>query len=90
MTIEDHARSSPLPRTERPDAPAYLSRHLARRAGTDAPPDPDVDESVPLYLRRFREREHRSDTVMYDGSVIGASRAWAEVSSQPGTRTRIM
>ena len=72
-----------LPRTERPDAPAYLSRHQARRrAGAPAPETaPEEDgEAVPLYLRRFRERDRREDAIDYDGNVIGATRAWAEVT----------
>lgn len=68
-----------LPRTERPDAPAYLGRHLARRSTTTPDRAPAAD-GTPLYLRQFRDRDHRSDPVMYDGNVIGASRAWAEVT----------
>ncbi len=82
MTIEDQTGSPSLPRTERPDPPAYLTRHLARRsAPTPATPDaPEEQDETPLYLRRFREREQRTDPIMYDGNVIGASRAWAEVT----------
>lgn len=72
-------RTTPLPRTERPDAPAYLSRHLARRTAPGPAPDTEHDEATPLYLRRFRDRPH-SQEVMYDGSVVGTSRAWAEVT----------
>lgn len=75
MTTE---RTTPLPRTERPDAPAYLSRHLSRRAGPTAPVT-EPDEQTPLYLRRFRDRA-RGEEVMYEGSVVGTSRAWAEVT----------
>jgi broad specificity phosphatase PhoE len=54
----------PLPRTERPDAPAYLRAYTERRAREDAvsaagpaPDTSDVDDpTVPLYLRRFRLR----------------------------------
>jgi broad specificity phosphatase PhoE len=98
MTIETHSdapestespqsQSANLPRTERPDAPAYLSRHQARRRNAPAPetapettPDDAPDESVPLYLRRFRERAHREETIEYDGNVISATRAWADVT----------
>jgi broad specificity phosphatase PhoE len=95
MTLEDHAgppaspASGPapghapppaLPRTERPDPPAYLTRHLSRRAAPVRPPEEAADDGAPLYLRRFRERDHRSDPVMYDGDVVGSSRAWAEVT----------
>lgn len=73
-------RSTPLPRTERPDAPAYLSRHLSRRSEPVAsPPESERDESAPLYLRRFHERDDGQE-VMYDGRVVGSSRAWAEVT----------
>lgn len=80
MTIDDHTGAPSLPRTERPDAPAYLTRHRARRhapVGSPAEPEPD---DTPLYLRRFRERDHREDALEYDGEVIGAPRAWAEVT----------
>lgn len=59
-----------LPRTERPDAPAYLTRYLERRAreaaaaadASAAAIDPasdlvdHADSTVPLYLRRYRGR----------------------------------
>ena len=46
-----------LPRTERPDAPAYLTRYLERRDGEQRPAQDDAgDDETPLYLRRFRER----------------------------------
>ena len=78
MTIENPT-SSALPRTERPDAPAYLTRHQNRRSTPPVTPD-DPDESVPLYLRQFRGRGVGSEPVEYDGNVVGASRAWAEVT----------
>lgn len=93
MTVDDRPRPSALPRTERTDPPAYLTRHLSRRREPAAtpwsapagPPAPfqagGTDEDAgPLYLRRFREREHRSEEVMYDGDVVGSSRAWAQVT----------
>jgi len=50
-----------LPRTERPDAPAYLQRHQARRANGPSVTEETVTEATdpgtPLYLRRFRERQ---------------------------------
>ena len=79
MTIDEQKSQANLPRTERPDAPAYLNRHLARRSETPHEVG-EPDESVPLYLRQHRERDHRSDPVMYDGNVVGTSRAWAEVT----------
>ena len=82
MTVEEQRESAALPRTERPDAPAYLTRHRMRRAETPPAlvPSDENDESVPLYLRRFRRRDHRGDPVLDDGNVIGSSRAWAEVT----------
>ena len=90
MTIDEHleaaerlatSASPALPRTERTDPPAYLNRHLTRRRGqTESPADEAGDDATPLYLRRFRERDHHSDPVTYDGDVVGSSRAWAEVT----------
>ena len=79
------AASPALPRTERADPPAYLTRHLSRRRDqTTLPAGEGSDDATPLYLRRFRERDHNSDhnsdPVMYDGDVVGSSRAWAEVT----------
>lgn len=68
LTLEGRGQEHHLPRTERPDAPAYLTRYLDRRAraadadpsttpghpGSDLVDDPDA--SVPLYLRRYRGR----------------------------------
>lgn len=79
MTVDERGGAH-LPRTERPDAPAYLTRHLARRSAASDPEAPETDQSVPLYLRQFRGRGERDDPVMYDGNVIGSSRAWAEVT----------
>jgi len=55
-------------RTDRTDAPLYLSRYTARRdrmddsegaVGTGGAQEPD-DSTTPLYLRRFRDRQHGS------------------------------
>jgi len=81
-TAEDQTTardSTPLPRTERPDAPAYLTRHQSRRSATPAAAD-ERDETVPLYLRQFRGRGDGADPVVHDGTVIGSSRAWADVT----------
>ncbi|HSN05709.1 MAG TPA: hypothetical protein VLV82_00045 [Candidatus Angelobacter sp.] len=73
-----------LPRTERPDAPAYLSRYL-ERAGRPAPARGDEDEGTPLYLRRFRERRESTDPFeqpvpTFEGQELGTTRGWAEVT----------
>lgn len=82
-----------LPRTERPDAPAYLQRHQQREAAKAAGPtaradqtraDQDQDDNVPLYLRRFRDRDGASgraaSDLSYEGESLGTSWAWAEVT----------
>src|SRR5712692_9828309 len=66
----------PLPRTERPDAPAYLRTYLERRerSGSGVPTAgvdpfsvdgsagvPEEDSSLPLYLRQFRVRRAAGD-----------------------------
>lgn len=82
-----------LPRTERPDAPAYLQRHQARlksaaeNAHADALARHDEDEDQPLYLRRFRARTDAQPVhspleapPTFHGQEVGTSRAWAEVT----------
>ena len=57
MTAENTFR-----RTDRTDAPHYLARYSERRART-APGRPDEDDpTVPLYLRRFRDRQDDAPT----------------------------
>ena len=82
--VQEPAAGSSFPRTERPDAPAYLSRYLERagRAGTT---DEVSDDSTPLYLRRFRERRESTDPFeqpvqSYDGHELNTTRGWAEVT----------
>lgn len=82
------AARAELPRTERPDAPAYLTRHLRRGDAAAAPIDPAdaVDDTdVPLYLRRFRERNDAraglaGPVPLWQGEELGTTRAWAEVT----------
>ncbi len=79
-----------LPRTERPDAPAYLQKHQQREAvkaaeALRAPSDlGDDDASTPLYLRRFRERQgdtgRAASDVTFEGESLGTSFEWAEVT----------
>ena len=74
-----------FPRTERPDAPAYLSRYLERQARGPATTD-QGDSSQPLYLRRFRERRDaaadpwESPVPLWQGENLGVTRGWAEVT----------
>jgi len=79
-----------LPRTERPDAPAYLQKYYERtsRGGKSLEAeDRSSNDEGPLYLRRFRERRDdsalSSDIATYDGQALNTNRAWGEV-----TRTR--
>ncbi len=88
-TMEDRERVA-LPRTERPDAPAYLQRYQERQARglASTVEHPVDDDTTPLYLRRFRERRESGSGLdapvpLWEGAEIGATRAWAEV-----TRTR--
>ena len=93
--IDDPKMSTPhssadLPRTERPDAPAYLQKYYERagRGGKSLEiEDRSSTDEGPLYLRRFRERKEESalasDIASYEGQAINTNRAWAEV-----TRTR--
>jgi broad specificity phosphatase PhoE len=75
-----------LPRTERPDAPAYLTRYLERQARNGTPDtESEQDSSVPLYLRRFRERRDGADpwespVPLWQGESLGVTRGWAEVT----------
>ena len=89
-TLAEGEQSAPtvLPRTERPDAPAYLQRHKQRQAARAAqrPAEAlaDGDDETPLYLRRFRERQTDGsglgETVSFDGESLSTTRAWAEVT----------
>jgi len=51
-----------FPHTDRYEAPQYLARYLERRARQGAGDNGagGDDDGVPLYLRRFREREQRA------------------------------
>lgn len=77
---------SALPRTDRADAPAYLSRYLERRTrDAVAHADEPHDDGTPLYLRRFRARRAVDDPLerpllASDGNDLGTTRAWAEVT----------
>ena len=57
MNPNDENGDGGLPHTERYEAPLYLARYLERQArqGSGDNGEPG-DDSVPLYLRRFRER----------------------------------
>ncbi|HEX9033219.1 MAG TPA: histidine phosphatase family protein [Streptosporangiaceae bacterium] len=77
-----------LPRTDRPDAPAYLTSYQSRvaaqqRAGA---PAENGDPAVPLYLRSFRARRAASNgsepatDVVWEGTDLGVTPAWAEIT----------
>ena len=75
-----------LPRTERPDAPAYLTRYQSRGTGgpSGAVDGAAADADVPLYLRRFRERQEGTaspgDLPQWNGEDLGVTRSWADVT----------
>jgi broad specificity phosphatase PhoE len=73
-----------LPRTDRPDAPAYLTRYQARAgAQRRADADQDDDREGPLYLRSFRARQAQREAGNGTGELpgeLGVTRAWAEVT----------
>ncbi|MGD9956811.1 MAG: hypothetical protein AB7V23_12140, partial [Candidatus Nanopelagicales bacterium] len=82
--VQEPTAGSSFPRTERPDAPAYLSRYLERQGRTVTTEEVE-DESAPLYLRRFRERRESTDPFetpvpTYEGQELGTTRGWAEVT----------
>lgn len=53
---QDRAEAPIFRRTDRTDAPLYLSRYTSRREAGQ-PAESDDDPSVPLYLRRFRSKD---------------------------------
>ncbi len=78
-----------LPRTDRPDAPAYLTSYQARAgagAGPAGPPQDNGDPGVPLYLRSFRARQagpngaKQAGEPAWQGEDLGVTPAWAEVT----------
>ena len=85
MNERDHTAG--LPRTDRPDAPAYLTAYQSRLAAARRhvqAPDQDGDAQVPLYLRSFRARQAipngAAPDVEWEGSDLGVTAAWAEVT----------
>ena len=88
----DNEASPRLPRTDRPDAPAYLRSYLDRAGSGPAdvrPGGPNGDAGVPLYLRSFRARQRAggngaapatSPDVSWQGEDLGVPPAWAEVT----------
>lgn len=61
-----------LPRTERYEAPLYLARYLERRS-REPDVDHEIDDGIPLYLRRFRDRPVKAQP----SPTVNAR--WAEV-----------
>lgn len=88
----------PLPRTERPDAPAYLRAYLERKAREaanaaaeaqplDAAEGVGVDgpdgSDLPLYLRRFRARRAAGETIPFAAPIPGEPPpTWTEAWAQ--------
>lgn len=82
----------PLPRTDRPDAPAYLRSYLDRRAreardqllpgdlSDTGDQEAADDPTVPLYLRRFRARRaHGAPSVPFAAPIPGDEQpTWTE------------
>ena len=72
-----------LPRTERPDAPAYLQKYQQRERQGGKPHELDDREgSEPLYLRRFRDRQSGSNPLeqkvpQWEGQDLGVTNAGA-------------
>ena len=75
-----------LPRTERPDAPAYLQKYQQREAaGGKSHSTDDREGSEPLYLRRFRDRQTGANPMEqrvpeYEGTNLGVNRYSAELA----------
>lgn len=80
-----------LPRTDRPDAPAYLTRHQRRTAAAAQalPESNGSNGDGPLYLRSFRARRDRQDAgtggsdgqaTVWQGADLGVTRAWAQIT----------
>ncbi|MEZ5117048.1 MAG: histidine phosphatase family protein [Candidatus Nanopelagicales bacterium] len=89
-------RGATLPRTERPDAPAYLQRYLDResRGGKPSAPEDREGDGTPLYLRRFRDRRSganplESPVPQWEGQDLGVTQAMARITRTkeivPGT-----
>ena len=90
MTTYETPEPVALPRTERPDAPAYLQRYLDRESRGGKPHSvvdrtPGQDEggsTVPLYLRRFRDRKSGANPLEapvpeWEGKDLGVTQARA-------------
>jgi hypothetical protein len=82
-------------RTDRTDAPLYLARYTQRRHSDATDPEPAGDDGVPLYLRRFRERQNapgRAVALEVDGERFTAQYAGVtrshEIVPPPERRAR--
>jgi len=80
-----------FPRTDRPDAPAYLTAYLSRHAQAIQPAPGVTEENGegPLYLRSFRARRRHEKAgdattagpvMPWQGHDLGVTPAWAEVT----------
>ncbi len=88
MTDMQTHESTSLPRTERPDAPAYLQRYFDREARGGKPHSTDADtddDTTPLYLRRFRDRRTGANALeapvpQWEGHDLGYTNAQAQIT----------
>jgi broad specificity phosphatase PhoE len=88
MTTSELQPPAALPRTERPDAPAYLQRYLDREGRGGKPHavvDRAGDSETPLYLRRFRDRRSGANPLEapvpeWEGVDLGVTQARARIT----------
>jgi len=88
MTTSELQPPASLPRTERPDAPAYLQRYREREGQGGRPHevvDRGGDSDTPLYLRRFRDRRSGANPLEapvpeWEGVDLGVTQARARIT----------
>lgn len=88
MTTSELDPPASLPRTERPDAPAYLQRYLDREGRGGKPHevlDRNAESDTPLYLRRFRDRRTGANPLeapvpAWEGVDLGVTQARARMT----------
>ena len=88
MTATENRDPALLPRTERPDAPAYLQKYLERESRGGKPhevAEVDDTDTTPLYLRRFRDRRTGATALeapvpQWQGQDLGVTQAQAQIT----------